>query len=207
MSITFIIVSIRDKHSWISQATTDSLGFLTFILRFMELIKSQAAVIIELIISHFFILQVSQGFFSIINLIYLSSKQQGSFSKVGVNVIMSFGSSSQLPFRITAQNVFFFSKNIWSLCMMRSSLNMYFSTEDHHDLQVSFILLGCLPITTLPLGREAKFCFIFWTIHLCCSEEPEPICLNIYFAQHSYLHITQCSQQTWLFVLSIDILQ
>lgn len=41
----------------------------------------------------------------------LSSKQQGSFSKVGVNVIMSFGSGSQFLLRITAQNVlvFFFS--------------------------------------------------------------------------------------------------
>lgn len=42
----------------------------------------------------------SLGFFYYY-LLYLSSKQQGSFSKVGVNVIMSFGSSSQLLFRVT----------------------------------------------------------------------------------------------------------
>lgn len=70
----------------------------------------------------------------IIYFIHLSSKQQGSFSKVGVNVIMSFGSSSQLLFRITAQNVGFLSRNIWSFCMMRNSLNMYFNTKGHHDL-------------------------------------------------------------------------
>lgn len=50
----------------------------------------------------------------IIYSIYLSSEQQSSFSKVGVNVIMSFGSRSQLLFRTTAQNVFcfFFSLRI-----------------------------------------------------------------------------------------------
>lgn len=143
MSITFIIVSIRDKHSCISEVTMGRLGFLTFILRFMKLIESQDAVITELILPHFFILWVAQGFFLLF--ILLSSKQQGSFSKVGVNAIMSFGSSSQLLFRITAQNVDFFSLRIsgpfWSF--MRNSLNMYFNTKDHHDLQVSSILLGC----------------------------------------------------------------
>lgn len=50
MSITSIIVSIKDKHSWISKATMGCLRFLTFILRFMKLIKSQTAVITELIL-------------------------------------------------------------------------------------------------------------------------------------------------------------
>lgn len=52
---------------------------------------------------------------------WLSSKQQGSFCKVGGNVIMSFGSGSQILLRTTTQNVCFSSKNAWYFCTVRSS--------------------------------------------------------------------------------------
>lgn len=133
-----------------------------------------------------------------------SSQQQGSFSKVGVNVIMSFGSSSQLLLRITAQNVFSFSLRMsgpfawWEAAKYvfqhkRSSWSLCF---------IHFVGLRT-PITTLHLGGKKKKCFVFWTILLCCSVEPELTSI----LQSTLSYISSSALTANLFVFSIDIVQ
>lgn len=99
-----------------------------------------------------------------------SSQQQGSFSKVGVNVIMSFGSSSQLLLRITAQNVFSFSLRMsgpfawWEAAKYvfqhkRSSWSLCF---------IHFVGLRT-PITTLHLGGKKKKNVSFSGLFCCAA--------------------------------------
>lgn len=83
----------------------------------------------------------------------LSSKQQGSFSKVGMNVIMSFGSGSQLLLRITAQNVVFFSLRMSDpFAWWEAAKYVFQHKSSPWSLCFTHFVGLCTPIITLHLG-------------------------------------------------------
>lgn len=183
MSILFIIASIRDKHLGSSQATAGSLGLWRFILGFMKLIKSQAAVITELIMPH----MASLGPFY-----DLSSKQQSSFSKgrIECNYVLWQWFTASVENHSPECGLFFFFKNKWSFTWWEAAKYVF----QHKRSLWSFCFVHfaglCMTITTLQLRRK-KNLFHFLDYSLVLLYEAKIILM--YFMKHSFLHIMPCS--------------